>query len=349
VHGSPSESNLGRTEDALADFKKAAALLEKAAASGSGPEVLAPLAQVYDQTARVLKAMGRKVEANECYRKSINIREQLFNQNPHSLEAQRALAAARFTAARMEIDAGNLRPALDLARRSLGEYEAAVAADPAHAQTRFALALNAKTLAAIETQLGDFNAAERYAARALEIDRARLAASPEDANIPLDISFDLSERAEAEIGRRDFMAALSDYRQALELREGLLRQDPNNERLRDRTAYVSGKIGLLLMDMGRTPEAQPHVRRQYALLQPLAADANNVTRRVRFAEARGNLGAWYCQSGQKDRGRGLLASAIAEITDMRESQRITYSDMLPLARLQADAKACGLASAASQE
>jgi serine/threonine protein kinase/tetratricopeptide (TPR) repeat protein len=346
VHGLPTESNLGEAEESFADYRKAQELLEHVSASTPGMDVLMQLAQVYDQMARVLDSLGRRPEAAEFYRKSIRARDQLFARNPQSLDARRSLAAARFTAARLEINAGNITSALDLARQSMGEYEAALAADPAHERTRFAVALNAKTLAAIETQLGAFPAATQYAVRALEVDRARLAANPKDASIPLDVSFDLSELAEAQIGRKDLPAALATYQQAVAIREDLLRQDPKNERFRDRVAYINGKIGLLLIEMGRPAEAERYIRREFDLLQALAADVNMVATRARLAEARGNLGLWHCGAGNQSVGQAMLASSIAEIRNLQTNQKITFSDALPLARLEKAAAVCGTRSVA---
>lgn len=340
VHGLPSESNLGRAQEALADYRKAAELLEHIPVSKRNADVLFRQAQVYDQMARVMVVLGQGNEAAQFFRKSIQAREQMRAFNPPSLDARRSLAAERFTAARLEINAGRLPQALDLARQSLAEYESALQADPDDAATRFALALNAKTLAAIYTQLREFGPAKRHASRALEIDRARLKARPGDGNIPLDVSFDLSELAEAEIGSRDFAAALVHYQEALQIREGLLRQDPQNARLRDRTAYINGKFGLLLMDTGRVADAERHIRRQFDILRALAAETPNVSIQARLAEARGDLGAWSCKMGERAHGRNLLLSSIAEIKDLQIRQKLTFADTLPLDRFEQAAAAC---------
>ncbi len=341
VHGSPAESNLGRPEEALAEYRKAAALLERAATTRNTPEVQRELAEVYDQTARVLGQLGRSKEATNEYWKSIHLREQVFAGNPGSVEARRSLAVARFSIARIQIDAGNMKDAERLARESLTEYEAVLAADPGHAQTRFGVALNAKTLAAIEAELKDYSAAARYASRALEIDQLRLKADSQNANIPLDVSFDLSELADAEEGRHDMEAARLHCLQALEIREKLLANDPRNERFRDRTAYMNGKLGLLLLDMGRTAEAKQYIRREYDLLERLASGAKSVTPKIRFASARGDLGEWYCRAGQKAEGLALLTAAIAEFKELQSSKSMIFAETLPLERMQTAAAACG--------
>ncbi|HLJ49809.1 MAG TPA: serine/threonine-protein kinase [Bryobacteraceae bacterium] len=340
VQGSPSESNLGRTEEALREYRKAAGLLEHLAVSKNTPDVLKPLADVYDHMARVLNTLGRGKESLDVYWKSIHIREQLFARDPSSLDARRSLAVARFSAARIQIDAGNLKEAERLAQDSLKEYEAVLAADPSHAQTRFGLALNAKTLAAIEAELKDYEAANRYASRALEIDMARLKGDPQNANIPLDISFDLSEIADADEGRHDMESARLHCQQALEMRETLLSKDPTNERLRDRTAFMNGRLGLLLLGMSRTAEAKPYIRREYDLLERLAADTTNATTKMRFASARGDLGDWYCRAGDKARGRSLLSAAISEFKEVQRSKSMVFAETLPLERLEKAAAAC---------
>ena len=203
------------------------------------------------------------------------------------------------------------------------------------------MALNAKTIAAIETQLGDFTAATRDANRALELDEARRKANPKDVNTPLDVAFDLSELAEAAIGRHDFAPALASYQRSLAIREELLRRDPKNERLVDRVAYMNGKIGLLLMTMNRVPEAKSYIQREYDLLEALAPQAAKVSTKARFAEARGDLGSWYCSSGSQALGRKLLTSSIAEIKDLHEREKLTFADAMPLNRLEAAERACG--------
>ncbi|MBZ5606604.1 MAG: hypothetical protein LAO79_30305 [Acidobacteriia bacterium] len=141
------------------------------------------------------------------------------------------------------VDEGDLKAAREARGKSYEVWEAVLAAAPRDEASRYQVALAAKNLSAVEQRFDEFALAAKHAERARDLDQERCTASPQDASAQLDLSFDLSELAELAIRSSDLVKAADYYRQARRIREQLLANDPGNQRLKDRTAYIQSREG----------------------------------------------------------------------------------------------------------
>jgi non-specific serine/threonine protein kinase/serine/threonine-protein kinase len=278
LQGSSRDANLGQTTAALASYRKALELQERALlAAPADVTALRERANIEFALGSLLRDRGSAAEADALERRAIQTINDLVRAHPEDVTLKSDLASAY---ERIGFNSmSNLEAALAAHRRSLALCQEIAAARPEEQQYQRRLAAAHKHVGAvlIVQKLLDEALAQYQAALAIE-ERTQ---DPHDARAAFDASFTHSDIGYIHWQKGDRKAALQSYHRALELREGVAAKDPSDKRARGGVARTLGYIGAILLDDGQTEASIAILQRSTKLLEDLhAADPANL--RVAF-------------------------------------------------------------------
>ncbi len=297
ILGKPYAANLGDTEGALQNYRKAAAMLETLSPAPQDSGGRLALSDAYESIGDILT---RKLEydgALEIYRKSLSIRQRLAEADRGNPEYARLVA-------RTWISIGDpLQYQQDL-RGSQGSYGNALAIlqtlaaqEPANAVTKRQLAKAYHRVAASFEATGDF------------------------------LNFGMAYREETEAPYR---AALEHYRAAAEIAAALLARDPNDTQHRRFSADLGADQARVLTRLGETDAAlglYAKLEEQFAAMS--AQDPANAESRFDLINLYRSAAAAY-EKGLRigkafeNYSKALQMSEALRATDPKNYQLVSY-------------------------
>jgi eukaryotic-like serine/threonine-protein kinase len=295
VLGNSNDANLGNSDQALRDYRRAAELREAVSvASPSDPDSRRELAESYMGVGFALGQMGERNGSQEWVSKALSILKPLAAANPDNRKIRYALAKA------FERDGQNFAASAKWAEaktsyeESLALYRHLSEVDPKEALYMTEVAYAHKHLGAVlimEKQLQP--ALEQYrAARA--IDEAQIKADPGNANKRFAITYGYSDIGFILGKQGDIEGALSYYGKAFDIRSELAAADPRDTRARQSLANTYNYIARLLWlkgDLNRALEDHTHaLELRQALSQ---SDPSNEFKRLNVAFSLAGVGETY--------------------------------------------------------
>lgn len=340
VSGKPTEASLGDFEQAIGSYRKALAIAEPLAAKHPDDARLGSFIVICYQSLNSVYVFTRRPrEALDAVQHAVAAHERITRAEPS--DWNREQLANNYVALATALSAnGRSDQQIEYLKKSIPISEEVLAHDPGNRQRQRNAALGHKQLGGAILSL-DPAAAELHLQRAEELDRNRAAGHPEDRQAQLDLSFDYSQDAEFQYAiRHNPKGGLELYQKALAIRLELLRSDPSNFQLRDRSVYAANKVAEVSLALhlaaeakaqakaaielsGKLPVASsPGNRQQLARSQALLAQAE-----AALGHAQASCAAWtqalanYRQSATAGKTNEAQVKAIREAEEAVQSCR----------------------------
>ncbi len=177
--GHASVANLGQPGQALENYRKAVAILQRA--RGAHPGDMEPLRRLAIEESKIGDILGFQKDfhgAVEHHRQALKMFQTVAEARPDNAQAQRELRYEEQRLGAYLWDSGSRGEGFALLRKSLAIAEKLSAADPANAQFKDDLAVSLGSLGEAEAESGDRNRAIADVRRAIGIAEEVAAADP---------------------------------------------------------------------------------------------------------------------------------------------------------------------------
>ena len=306
VLGRPFNPNLGDTAGALANYRKAAGILETLGAAASAEVGLRhELATTYLRLSEVLSAAGDTSEALAYAKKALALHTRDGTPTTLSPDAQRDLVASYTRVGDLLANTGDTQGALEQRRRAVAMMDAVAATapnDPA----------NLRQVAIVYQKLGNNLGNPNYqnigdpmaALEQLEKSTAVLERAtglyPTNAMFEKNLAVIHSNAADVLLALKRSDEALSRQQRALATFERLAAADPSNVVARNDLAISLYKMAEMMDLGGRTAAAVAHYQRALAIHQALmAADPANDAHKLEVASDYSSLAVIQAKLGER--------------------------------------------------
>jgi serine/threonine protein kinase len=313
VLGRYASSNLGRTPEALASYRKALAIREALIdeKKGSAQERL-ELARNYSRVGEILlKRTGDLPGALRMQRRALAIREALAHDEPGNVEAQSALSVGYFGVGAALEALGDRPGALASLRSAVAIRERLVETHPDSVRFQRGLGNSYGQLGDLLRSDGDLAGAADAYRRALSLFEATLKREPAHTPTRLALQEAWQALGDVEAQQGKFQAALQDYRNAVDICEKLAAADPANVEPRRRLARVLSSMGDALSSAGNASEALASQRRALSVAEGYAAREAADPSRFELAQYQRAVGLAQASAGDAVASLESLGKALA--------------------------------------
>jgi serine/threonine-protein kinase len=301
----------GDVEAALSAYRQSREQVDELINSGAGSDkAQSLLGLIHYSIASILHKTGRLAEANDAYKRALEVQQPLADANPSVVAYQKAVIRSLCNSGVLLSQTGEIDGALAsyTKARTLTEDLARQTPDDVDCQSNLGWINNASAVAFL--RLGKQAEAMDAFERSLAV-KQRLADShpnvtylqSELAVVLLNIGGLLSET-----GKLSESIAVS--QRSLELYQALAAANPNIPDFRSRVGVIQFNIGKTLENMGKTNEALAAYQTALQVQQPLVdANPSIATYQNDLAELRENLGSLLIKTGQPAHALEFLTSA----------------------------------------
>ena len=297
VLGNGLDSNIGNSEQALRNHRKAAELREAVAAiSKSNVEDQWKLAQSYMDLSLTLRNTGDRKSEKELLDKALAILEPLGASNRENPMVQYELAKAYERQGGSFAGEEKFEEAKANYERSLAIYERISASEPANANYRSEVAFAHKHLGATLAMQQQFRTGLEHYRAALAIDEEQLSADPKNAHKLYNITFSYSDIGYILGKTGDLAGGLSYYRKAFAIRSRLANADPQDTRAHAGLANTYQYMAGLLSEQGNLKEALEDNKQALRIRKTLSDnDPTNDLRRFEVVLTEATVGEAYAK------------------------------------------------------
>jgi tetratricopeptide (TPR) repeat protein len=250
-------ATLGDRKSALRSHRAAIRLLE--------PLAGAPAAAVADRDALAAElhaAAGLLGPADPgalpMHARGLALRQAIFDGDPGSRDAQRALARSCSAIADHHSYRKEWPEAVAFRERQRDLFRKIAGEAAATDDDRRNLALSDKTLGAVLEYSGRAAEALPLYDEAIALDEARAAADPTSALARMDLSFSLGALGSLRLDQGDLVASRALYERALALRQAVAAADPANAWARTGVARAHGRLADIEEKLGNRKAAEAH-------------------------------------------------------------------------------------------
>ncbi|MEP6900522.1 MAG: serine/threonine-protein kinase [Actinomycetota bacterium] len=222
-------TSLGKTEAALASYRKALAIQEKiVAANPLNIDDRRTLARLMLDIAGQHEFTGDSASRENYTRGAIEIFQQIVEKVPNETKSHSDLARALWQFASAVRAQSDLENALVSYRQSAEIYEKLAAENPAERKFIRNAALTYKNMGGVFEQKKDFAAALELYQKALLIDTKNAEEEPDNVTSQLDLSFSYGSISDVSYNTENFKAALENCRKKQEIQEKIVAADAKN-------------------------------------------------------------------------------------------------------------------------
>jgi non-specific serine/threonine protein kinase/serine/threonine-protein kinase len=329
VQGRPGHGSLGDKEGALTSYRKALAIYEALAASGSindglrqemttgftrvgdalqsrdstaalasyrqglamaNPTDRLSIANFHQRIAEMQIATGDAGTAAVSQQQAMALFETMAAETPNDQKAQRSLFINYIKAGNLLFEAGEAKAALPLYQKTVPMARALAEADPLNARAQRELAACLDKVGNALFAANDQNGALTQYNEAFAIRQKVAAADTRNAELQRDLSISHDKLGEVSTAQGNIAAALAHYREALRIDTALASRDTQS--LLDRANSLE-KIGALLLQSGDVNGALEHQQKGRVLREDVVnnLDKENV-------QARRDLASSYLRLGE---------------------------------------------------
>jgi non-specific serine/threonine protein kinase/serine/threonine-protein kinase len=298
VQGEVTYANLGNSEQALKNYRRAVELREAvAAALPREPDKRRELAESYLDLSKMETATEESdVERTKLLEKARALLEPLAASYPADLKIQSALASTLEGWGKSYNHANNWKEAQANFEKALAIRQRLADIEPASHERQIQLAFAHKRLGATLIAQKQLQSALEHYRAALAIDEAELNANPVDAARRYNITFTYSDTGYILGEQGDVNGALTYYRKALAIRKALADADPKDTRARGGLAKTYQYIGELLWKKAQWEEGIGAQKQALSIREALSRDdPTNNRKRIEAAASENEVAAAYAQ------------------------------------------------------
>ena len=337
VQGMPFEWSLGRSEDALASYAEALALLDRLpAAEGQKPEALRERAAVLEGTGSLQGAHGDPAGAVARHREARAVLSRLRESAP-DLDLKSEFQTN-------SLDTGDGLWELGRLAESRAEYERALVlvktwaqADPNDTRYLHWEGVLVQRLGDALGLMGQWEDALPYQERSLELDLALARLKPDDGTKQRDLGTDYVRLGVALRALARHAEAEAAHARARDLREKLYAQDPSNDMSGWDAAESRVLHAVAWSEAGGGALAQAELESGLALYKRLGeADPKNARLRDAYAGALTDVAEMHRAAGRRSSAKAPLAEALR----LREETTALSPDYVDNRRGLAQVEAC---------
>jgi tetratricopeptide (TPR) repeat protein len=295
---------LGWSAQVEADLTAVALGLEAVRSNlASDPEIERERSVLASRKADLFVLRGDLAGAEQAYRASLAVAEQLAKADPNNTQWQRDLSVSQNNIGRVLRAQGELAGAEQAYRASLAVAERLAKADPSNAQRQRDLSVSHDNIGQVLSAQGDLAGAEQAYRASLAVAERLARADPSNAQWRRDLSVSQNNIGHVLSAQGDLAAAEQAYRASLEVAERLAKADPSNTEWQRDMSISQDNIGRVLSAQGDLAGAEQAYRASLTVAEQLAkADPSN-------AQWQRDLGVSQNNIGQVLSAQGDLAGA----------------------------------------
>lgn len=344
-----SGGTIGKSAEALENYRKAVAILEKLAAQTSTDADRHALAKSYIFISRVVSDTGDLESTENFCRKAVAIFAELTEKDSSNKTVQSDLARALFALATPLRKRGDHNGAISNYQRAKEIYENLAAnEDNAEKRTSYQrnVALTYKSLGGVSEEKGNPAAAMEFYRKALPIDIRNAAENPNDVQYQLDAAFSYNSVASILEINGTFAEALEYCEKALTIQEKTVAADGKNAFAKFALGRTHRRMGILLQKAGQTDKAAAHYQKSIVILEELVqTDPNSTGYKSVLAEASADYGKFLFKTANGSQNQKLFRLREAQkfqkkgleiFTGLKTQNALAASYEQKLSTLQAD-------------
>ena len=271
---------VGKSADALENYRKSVAIREKLAAQTGTDEDRHALAKSYVYISRVVSDTG-DVESTENFcRQAVAILSELAEKDSSNKTVQADLARALFALATPLRKRGETDTAFASYQRAAAIYEN-LAANEENTEKRTPhhrnAALTYKSLGGVLEDKGDNASAMEFYRKALAFDTQNADRNPNDVQYQLDAAFSYNSVASILEKNGNFGEAVEHCEKALAIQEKVTSADAKNAFAKFALGRTYRRMGILLQHAGQTEKSAAHYQKSIVILEELVQSDPNST------------------------------------------------------------------------
>jgi non-specific serine/threonine protein kinase/serine/threonine-protein kinase len=306
VLGRPFNPNLGDTEGALANYRKAAGILESLGAADSADATLRrELATAYLRLSEVLSSAGDTAQSLAFATKGLELQTRGGSDATLPDDARRELVAAYTRVGDLLSQTGDTKGALEQRRRALAMMEAVAAKAPADLANLRQLAIVYQKLGnnlgnPNYPNVGDFGGGLEQLDKSTAVLQRANSLYPNNAMFQKNLAVINSNSADVLLALKRADDALARQQLALASFERLAAADPSNVVAKNDLAISVYKIAEMTDARGNGAEAVRHYQRALSIHEALmAADPGNDSYKLEVASDHSSLAVTQAKLGDR--------------------------------------------------
>ncbi len=301
-------------------------LLEKAAAfydrfmqlESADPSVRQEAARAARKVGDARALLGQQAEAEQAYRRSLELLDAVLQEAPQDVAARQDLAAATNNLANQLRVARRFDEADALSARAIELYRQLADEAPEDRVRQRELALAYYNRSLLEQERGKIAEAAVNLLSARQLQQKLLTLDPNELQTREELARTYNAQGALQMSSR-VGEAEQNLLEALSLYQGMAKQYPKNARVREGLLDTTSKLGELLRT-SRPSDAGPLLRRAVELGRQLVADYPTVPDYQRqLASARTSLGVWQLADGRR------AAAKLSFDQALQDRQRLTQN------------------------
>lgn len=347
VLGRPYASNLGDTQAALANYRKALAIREALARDSRDRQTQLDLWSSYYNVGAILRETADTEGALAFHGRAHEIVSGLLTAAADDPVLLKAAARTAVTRAHTFEQAGQVAAALASAREALSLDEGLLARDATNNLLRSDVATDHGRIGIALLRLGDPQTALQHMGQRVALAERLTAAEPANVAFRRGLSTARLQLGQALARNGDAAGAVREQLVALEVRRSLAAQNPDDRQAQVDLMFAHLELGQAFVRAGDLARAANELRAAVASCETLAqADPNYVFYQLSLASALTRLSSVLSASGRPDDGQRLAQRAVAL---MESSSRADPSDARLRFEIALAYEAIGNAAAASAQ
>ncbi len=296
IQGNPNTSNLGDTRGALATYRKALGLAERAVRRDpEGAGATRSVAVIHEKLGDTLAYRGDLNAAGEAAAAALDVFEDLAERYPDVLRHQISFAISSIKMGDLEgnpdfPNLGRSGAALATYRRAEDLLDDLSVTHPEDATVRRYRALIQERLATVLLAAGELEAATTSARESLSIRRDTASAQSGNTEAQRDVAVALEKLGDVLLRAGETESALAEIRSSFEIFGSIATADPQNASAQRSLAISHRKVAEGLEAAGRTDEALMELEASRRIVETLlSADPQNTQLRELLAELVGQI------------------------------------------------------------
>jgi serine/threonine protein kinase/tetratricopeptide (TPR) repeat protein len=256
--------------------------------------------------------LGDSNGALESYRKSLRLRQAIYDADANNIAAGLQLVAGYRLVGEALMTTGDSAAAIENNRRAVALCEDLYRIAPQNSEVRLQLARSLAMLGQSILRVGDLNEVLNLYVRARELFQNLAAENPADFSLQKRLGVILSYLGYVKQQTGERVEALRLYEEALAIAIRWHESDPHNIETRRNLSQMYWWVGVTLRELNRVDESLEHFKESFALQRAIVEqDPANIGERNALADCYLELGVSLAAAKQSDAATKDLKQAIA--------------------------------------
>jgi eukaryotic-like serine/threonine-protein kinase len=263
VLGNPYTGNLGDTQGALENYRRALSIREELrAADPANAERRKQEATSHQRLGNLLQAIKDTAGALENYRQSLRLNENNLREDPAHTFYQRAVGIDYQLLSMASLDANELDQAREFQAKTIAMWEEMVKADPNNTVAQSDLGLSYMRMLGVLAKSGDVVRARQYFQKSLAIVEGLLAKDPNNVTYLMNRRGNYQRMADLLLTSGNPKEALSDAGTELAIDDQILALNPASADARRSQALAHAQLGKAHTLLATNPQITLHEQQQ---------------------------------------------------------------------------------------